>query len=68
MSERELVIKCMPQITEMAMVITDMSAEQYEEFKREQLEDTARTCPRALGFIKNIFKVIEYTLAMQYLG
>lgn len=68
MSERELVIKCMPQITEMTMVITDMSAEQYEEFKREQLEDTARTCPRALGFIKNIFKVIEYTLAMQYLG
>ena len=68
MSERELVIKCMPQITEMAMVITDMPAEQYEEFKREQLEDTARTCPRALGFIKNIFKVIEYTLAMQYLG
>ena len=68
MSERELVIECMPQITEMAMVIMDMSAEQYEEFKREQLEDTARTCPRALGFIKNIFKVIEYTLAMQYLG
>lgn len=68
MSERELVIKCMPQITEMAMVIMDMSAEQYEEFKREQLEDTARTCPRALGFIKNIFKVIEYTLAMQYSG
>ena len=68
MSERELIIKCMPKITEMAMVITDMSAEQYEEFKREQLEDTARTCPRALGFIKNIFKVIEYTLAMQYLG
>ena len=68
MSERELVIKCMPQITEMAMVIMDMSAEQYEEFKREQLEDTARTCPKALGFIKNIFKVIEYTLAMQYLG
>lgn len=68
MSERELVIECMPQITEMAMVITDMSAEQYEEFKREQLEDTARTCPKALGFIKNIFKVIEYTLAMQYLG
>ena len=68
MSERELVIECMPQITEMAMVIMDMSAEQYEEFKREQLEDTARTCPKALGFIKNIFKVIEYTLAMQYLG
>ena len=68
MSERELIIKCMPKITEMAMVIMDMSAEQYEEFKREQLEDTARTCPRALGFIKNIFKVIEYTLAMQYLG
>lgn len=68
MSERELVIKCMPQITEMAMVIMDMSAEQYEEFKMEQLEDTARTCPKALGFIKNIFKVIEYTLAMQYSG
>ena len=52
----------------MTIVIMDMSAEQYERFKKEQLEDTARTCPKALGFIKNIFKVIEYTLAMQYLG
>ena len=68
MSERQLVIECIPKITEITIVIMDMSAEQYERFKKEQLEDTARTCPKALGFIKNIFKVIEYTLAMQYLG
>lgn len=68
MSERELIIECMPQIMEMVMEIKQMTEKQYEEFKKEQLEDTARTCPKALGFIKNIFKVIEYTLAMQYLG
>ena len=64
MSERELIIECMPQITEMAILVNNMEPEQYQEYKREQLEDTARTCPKALNFISNIFKIIEHTLAM----
>ncbi|RKI35913.1 hypothetical protein D7V86_25965 [bacterium D16-51] len=67
MSERELIIRCIPQMTEMVMAIKDMSAEEYGEFKRVQIEDTGRTCPQALGFIKKMFRVIEYTLAMEYL-
>ncbi len=68
MSEKDLIIKCLPQIMEMVMEIKQMTEKQYETFKQEHLEDVGRTCPRALGFIKNIFKVIEYTLTMQYLG
>ena len=68
MSERELIIRCIPQMTEMVMAIKDMSAEEYREFKRVQIEDTGSTCPQALGFIKKIFIVIEYTLAMEHVG
>ena len=64
MSERELVMKCIPQIAEMALVIADMSPEQYGIFKKEHLEEVRETCPKALGFIKKIYTVIEYTLAV----
>jgi len=66
MSEKELVIQCIPQITEMALIIKDMTAGQYEAFKQEHLEEVSRTCPRALGFIGNIFTVIEYAISTEY--
>lgn len=64
MSEMDLVIECMPQITEMAIAVKGMSAGEYEQFKQEHLEDVKKTCPKALGFISNIYKLIEWSLAV----
>ena len=64
MTEKDLIIEYMPQITEMAILINDMEPGQYQGYKKEQLEDTARTCPKALNFISNIFTIIEETLEM----
>ena len=52
MIERELMIKCIPQITEMALEIKKMTPDQYQEFKQEHLTEVERTYPVALGFIK----------------
>lgn len=63
MTERDLVIECIPQITEMAIVVKGMSMEQYKQFKQEHLEDIKKTCPKALEFISKIYKLIEWSLA-----
>ena len=62
MTERELMIECIPQITEMALKIKKMTPEQYQEFKTEHLKEVSRTCPKALGFIKKIYDIIEWSL------
>lgn len=62
MTERELMIKCIPQITEMALEIKKMTPEQYLEFKMSYLTEVKRSCPVALGFIKKIYDIIEWSL------
>ena len=63
MSKKELIATCKPLIDEMVSIIKGMTAEQYEEFKRGHLEEVDRTCPKASGFIKDIFTVIEQELS-----
>lgn len=62
MTERELLIKCIPQITEMALEIKKMTPDQYQEFKQEHLAEVERTYPPALGFIKKMYDIIEWSL------
>ena len=62
MTERELMIKCIPQITEMALEIKKMTTDQYMEFKQEHLTEVERTYPAALGFIQKICQIIEWSL------
>ncbi len=62
MTERELMIECIPQITEMALEIQKMTPERYLEFKQEHLAEVRESCPAALGFIKKIYDIIEWSL------
>lgn len=62
MTERELMIKYIPQITEMALEIKKMTAWEYLEFKKEHLTEVERTYPVALGFIQKIYQIIEWSL------
>ena len=62
MTERELMIECIPQITEMALEIKKMTPEQYQEFKQEHLTEVERSYPVALGFMKKIYQIIEWSL------
>lgn len=62
MTERELMIECIPQITEMALEIQKMAPEQYLEFKQEHLAEVRKSYPAALGFIKKIYDIIEWSL------
>ncbi len=62
MTERELMIECIPQITEMALEIKKMTAWEYLEFKKEHLTEVERTYPVALGFIQKIYQIIEWSL------
>ena len=62
MTERELLIECIPQITEMALEIKKMTPEQYQKFKQEHLTEVERTCPVTLGFMKKIYQIIEWSL------
>lgn len=62
MTERELMIECIPQITEMALEIKKMTPDQYQEFKQEHLTEVERTYPVALGFIKKMHQIIEWSL------
>ena len=62
MTERELMIECIPQITEMALEIKKMTAEQYQEFKKEHLNEVEKSYPIALGFIQKIYQIIEWSL------
>lgn len=62
MTERELLIKCIPQIEEMALEIKKMTPEQYLEFKQEHLAEVERSYPVALGFIKKMYQIIEWSL------
>ncbi len=62
MTERELMIECIPQITEMALEIQKMTPEQYQEFKQEHLKEVERTCPVVMGFMKKIYDIIEWSL------
>ena len=61
MTERELMIECIPQITEMALEIKKMTPDQYLEFKQEHLTEVERTYPVALGFIKKMYQIIEWS-------
>lgn len=63
MTERELLIKCIPQIEEMALEIRKMTAWEYLEFKKEHLAEVQRLYPTALGFIQKIYQIIEWSLA-----
>lgn len=63
MTERDLVIECIPQITEMAIAVKGMSAGEYKQFKQEHLEDVKKTYPNAVRFITNIYKLIEWVLS-----
>lgn len=67
MTERELMIECIPQITEMALEIQKMTLEQYQEFKKEHLNEVERTCPVALRFMKKIYDIIEWSLVQWYM-
>jgi hypothetical protein len=62
MTERELLIECIPQITEMALEIKKMTPEQYQEFKQEYLKEVERSYPLALGFMKKIYQIIDWSL------
>ena len=62
MTERELMIKYIPQITEMALEIKKMTLDQCQEFKQEYLTEVERTYPAALGFIKKMYQIIEWSL------
>ena len=63
MSERDLVIECIPQITEIAIAIQGMTALEYEQFKQEHLENVKKTYPNAVRCITNIYKLIEWVLS-----
>lgn len=63
MTERKLLIRCIPEITEMAIEIKKMTPEQYQEFKKEHLTEVERSCPVTLGFIKKIYQIIEWSLS-----
>ena len=63
MSERDVYIKCIPQIAEMAIEVREMTAWEYLEFKQEYLEEVSKTCPKALGFVKKILASIEWCLS-----
>ena len=67
MTERELMIECIPQITEMALEIKKMTAEQYKEFKKEHLKEVERSYPVALRFMKKIYDIIEWSLVQWYM-
>ena len=62
MTERELMIECIPQITEIALEIKKITTDQYMEFKQEHLTEVERTYPAALGFIKKMYQIIEWSL------
>ena len=62
MTERELMIECIPEITEMVLEIKKMTLEQYQEFKKEHLTEVERSCPLALGFMKKIYQIIDWSL------
>lgn len=62
MTERELMIEYILQITEMALEIKKMTPEQYQEFKQEHLTEVERSYPAALGFIKKMYQIIEWSL------
>lgn len=62
MKEREVLIKCIPQITEMALEIKKMTPGQYLEFKQKHLAEVRKSCPAALGFIQKIYQIIEWSL------
>lgn len=62
MTKRELMIECIPQITEMALEIQKMTPEQYQEFKQEHLAEVERIYPASLGFIKKMYQIIEWSL------
>lgn len=67
MTERELMIECIPQITEMALEIKKMTPEQYQEFKKEHLKEVERSYPVALRFMKKIYDIIEWSLVQWYM-
>lgn len=62
MTERELMIECIPQITEMALEIQKMTPEQYLKYKMSYLAEVKTSCPAALGFIKKIYDIIEWSM------
>ena len=62
MTERDLMIECIPQITEMALEIKKMTPEQYQEFKKEYWKEVERSYPAALGFIHKMYQIIEWSL------
>lgn len=62
MTEKELMMECIPQITEMALEINKMTPEQYWEFKQESLSEAEGACPSALGFMEKIYGIIEWSI------
>jgi len=46
----------------MALEIKKMTPEQYQEFKQEHLTEVERSYPVALGFMKKIYQIIEWSL------
>ena len=64
MTERDLIIECIPQITEMTLEVQKMTDMQYLDFKREYLEEVSRTCPKVLGLVKKILDIVEWCLSM----
>lgn len=59
MSERDLFMQSIPQIAEMIVEIQKMEPEQYEEFKRECLEEVKANAPSAAEFIEKVLIVID---------
>jgi len=46
----------------MALEIKKMTPEQYQEFKQEHLTEVERSYPVALGFIRKMYQIIEWSL------
>lgn len=49
-------------MTEMALEIQKMTPDQYLEFKKGHLKEVERSYPFALGFIKKVYQIIEWSL------
>lgn len=59
MTELDLYLQCIPMIAEMVIICQKLSAQQYEEWKRETLE----TAPESVkGFVIKVFMVISAEL------
>lgn len=56
MSERDLFFQLRPQIAKIIIIAREMTPEQYQEFKKAQVEDAPEKCR---AFVKKVLIVID---------